>query len=215
MGARQVQAPHVIDSESLDYWPHRLCILKTPFFPRFRDLTSPRHEFKTGFHNCLISDRMSQTSDLNKSVEKGKIEILEICMASSPTPTTRGWLRGYNTSACSAVLRARQESVKSAASGLAICTNDLDHCRPGVWPTSHWILGLSFFCLSLLGRSARSWLSSFFSKTAPSPMRIGRMYFHTSIFISRRDMQSFSTLKLEFPISKNSVSKDQKFVSRI
>jgi len=64
-----------------------------------------------------------------------------------------------------------------------------------------------------LRQSARSWLSSFSCKTAPSPM-IGRMYFHTSIFISRRDMQGPITLNQKFLIFKNSVFKDQDFVPR-
>jgi len=38
-------------------------------------------------------------------------------------------------------------------------------------------------------RSARSWIWSFFSKTAPSPIRIGSMYFDACIFISRQDLQ--------------------------
>ena len=33
-------------------------------------------------------------------------------------------------------------------------------------------------------QSARSWLSSVFFKTAPSPMRIGRLYLYTSFFNS-------------------------------
>jgi len=45
-------------------------------------------------------------------------------------------------------------------------------------------------------------------------MRIERMYFHTSIFISQRDMQGPITLKLKFPIFKNSVFEDQKIVSK-
>jgi len=43
-------------------------------------------------------------------------------------------------------------------------------------------------------------------------MRIGRMYFHTSIFISRQDVQGSITLKLKFPISKDSIFKDQEFI---
>ena len=55
----------------------------------------------------------------------------------------------------------------------------------------------------------------FFLQTAPSPIRIGRKYFHTAMFISRQDMQSPITLNLKFPISKNSVFKDQDLVSKI
>ena len=46
-------------------------------------------------------------------------------------------------------------------------------------------------------------------------MRIGQIYFHTSIVISRQDMQDPVTLHLKFPISKNSVFKDQEFVFKI
>jgi len=54
-------------------------------------------------------------------------------------------------------------------------------------------------------RSVWSWLSIFYSKTAPSPTRIGRMYFYTSIVISRRDIQGPITLILKFPMSNHFV----------
>jgi len=45
-------------------------------------------------------------------------------------------------------------------------------------------------------------------------MRIGQMYFHTSIFISQRDIQGPTTLNQNYPITYNCVFKDQEFVSK-
>jgi len=57
--------------------------------------------------------------------------------------------------------------------------------------------------------------ASFFSRTAPSPMRIVPMYFRTSIFISRRrDKNRTITLDLKSPISKNSDFKDPESISK-
>jgi len=51
-------------------------------------------------------------------------------------------------------------------------------------------------------RSARSWLSIFFSKTTPSLMRLGRMCFLTSIFISWQDCGSYHSFPPEFCLSR-------------
>jgi len=63
-----------------------------------------------------------------------------------------------------------------------------------LWQTACQMGWHSSKCASGLGLSARSWLSSFSFKNASSPMRIGRMYYHTWIFMSQRDMNCPMTL---------------------